>query len=154
MPPGMGNVGSGSRGQLRFRRGTTARPVPSILLAMCMEGMGRSRYRLLSTVSVRMGHCDLPLSSCALPIDLCRVRVHVRWRGFGGSTSLRDLLARWAGPVPPNAQRVSLINYRRCRGEAANSSHGARIKLGFESPRASETQVSLPLQPWPRRGEG
>ena len=130
MPPGMGNVGSGSRGQLRFRRGTTARPVPSILLAMCMEGMGRSRYRLLSTVPVPMGHCDLPLSSCALPIDLCRVRVHLRWRGFGGSTSLRDLLARWAGPVPPNAQRVSLINYRRCRGEAANSSPGAIIQLG------------------------
>ena len=109
MPPGMGNVGSGVVDNSVSGVETIARPVPSILLAMCMEGMGRSRYRLLSTVPVPMGHCDLPLSSCALPIDLCRVRVHLRWRGFGGSTSLRDLLARWAGPVPPNAQRVSLI---------------------------------------------
>ena len=115
MPPGMGNVGSGVVDNSVSGVGTIVRPVPSILLAMCMEGMGRSRYRLLSTVSVPMGHCDLPLSSCALPIDLCRVRVHLRWRGFGGSTSLRDLLARWAGPVPPNAQRGPLTYHRGCR---------------------------------------
>ena len=115
MPPGMGNVGSGSRGQLRFRRGTTARPVPSILLARCMEGIGRSWYRLLSTVSVPMGHCDLPLSSCALPIGLCRARVHLRWKGFGGSTSSRDHWARWAGPVPPNVQVGPLPYHRGCR---------------------------------------
>ena len=45
---------------------------------------------------------------------------------------MRDLLARWAGPVPPNAQRVSLINYRRCCGTGREFLDGAIIKLGLE----------------------
>ena len=131
MPPGMGNVGSGFRGQLRS--GGELQPVrcpPSFLPCAWRGWVGAGTdffppYPCLwATVTFHLA----PALSRLISVELESTCGGV-WRGFGGSTSLRDLLARWAGPVPPNAQRVYLINYRRCCGTGRELLDGPGVFL-------------------------